>query len=186
MQSSHNAEGVYFDREDYAGFWLRVLVDIIDITIMLTVSVSCSLLLMTVVSPPRQVASTLFVLWGGLWFLYFVLLKRTDFGTFGYKLCKVRIVNVRGECPSIAALTLRLMFAVFGPLNTIIDLLWLSGDDNRQALRDKFAQTYVIKRDACPVGDGKLVYSVFDVWGWNLVFREVRRAHDKAFPGKEQ
>ena len=41
---------------------------------------------------------------------------------------------------------------------------------------DKFAQTYVIKRDASPIGVGKLVYSVFDVWGWSLVFREVRRS----------
>jgi hypothetical protein len=38
---------------------------------------------------------------------------------------------------------------------------------------------------ASPTGAGKLVYSVFDIWGWNLVFREVRRAHHKAFPGKE-
>jgi uncharacterized RDD family membrane protein YckC len=176
MQSSNEAEGVYFSRQDYAGLWLRVLVDFIDITVMLAVSVSCSLLLMTVVSPPRQVATALFVLWAGLWFLYFVLLKRSDFGTLGYKLCKVRIVTVRGECPSIPTLILRLMFAVFGPLNTIIDLIWLSGDDNRQALRDKFAQTYVIKRDATPIGVGKLVYSVFYIWGWSMVFREVRRS----------
>jgi uncharacterized RDD family membrane protein YckC len=176
MQSSNEAEGVYFNREDYAGFWLRVLVDFIDITVMFAVSVSCSLLIMAVVSTPRQVATALYVLWAGLWFLYFVLLKRSDFGTLGYKLCMVRIVTVRDECPSIPAMTLRLMFAVFGPFRIIIDLIWLSGDENRQALRDKFAQTYVIKRDASPIGVGKLVYSVFDVWGWSLVFREVRRS----------
>jgi uncharacterized RDD family membrane protein YckC len=175
MQSSNDAEGVYFDREDYAGFWLRVLIDIIDVTVMMVVSVGCSLLIVTVVSTSQQEATALCIIWAGLWFLYFVLLKRSDFGTLGYKLCKVRIVNMRGKCPSIPALTLRLMFAVFGPLNILIDLIWLSGDDNRQALRDKFAQTYVIKRGASPVGVGKVMYGVFDVWGWHLVFREVKR-----------
>jgi uncharacterized RDD family membrane protein YckC len=174
MRSTDASEGVYFDRASYAGFLRRLVVDLIDIAVILAVSVCSSLLLMMVVPSSQQQALALFLLWIGLWFLYFVLLKRSDFGTLGYKLCGVRVVNLKGDRPGITALTLRLMFAVFGPLNTVIDLLWLSGDDNGQALRDKFARTYVVRRDAVPAGTGKLVYSVCDVWGWHLVFLEVK------------
>ena len=62
---------------------------------------------------------------------------------------------------------------MLGPLNWLMDLLWLSGDTHRQALRDKFTGTYVVKRLAEPAGNGKVVYRSYDIVGLNFVFREV-------------
>ena len=175
MESSDISEGVYYNREAYAGFWLRLMVDVIDISAIMSISIVFTILFMKVLTPSEQFIPVLFVLWAGLWFIYFVLLKRSNFGTLGYKLCRVRIVNLRGERPSILALTFRLIFAAIGPLNMLFDLIWLSGDENRQALRDKFAQTYVVKKNATPIGTGKITYCDFDLWSWRVMFREVKR-----------
>jgi hypothetical protein len=40
------------------------------------------------------------------------------------------------------------MFLFLGPFNYVADLIWLSGDPQRQALRDKFTQTYVVRKKA--------------------------------------
>jgi len=175
MESLNNSDGVYYDREAYAGFWLRLIVDVIDISAIMSLSIVVTILFIKVFTPSEQYIPVLLLLWVGLWFTYFVLLKRSSFGTLGYKLCKVRVVNLRGERPSILALTFRLIFAAIGPLNMLFDLIWLSGDENRQALRDKFAQTYVVKENATPIGTGKLTYCDFDLWGWRVIFCEVKR-----------
>jgi len=175
VESSDISEGVYYDRAAYAGFWVRLIVDVIDISVIMTISIISTALFMRVFIPSEQLMPVFFLLWAGLWFIYFVLLKRSTFGTLGYKLCKVRIVNLRGERPSILALTFRLIFAAIGPLNMLVDLIWLSGDENRQALRDKFAQTYVVKKNTDPIGTGKITYCDFDLWSWRVMFREVKR-----------
>jgi hypothetical protein len=71
-------------------------------------------------------------------------------------------------------LILRLSFVLLGPLNWVLDLLWLSHDDHRQALRDKFARTYVIKAAAEPAGTGKTVVRYYEICGYNFLFREVQ------------
>jgi uncharacterized RDD family membrane protein YckC len=80
-------------------------------------------------------------------------LKGLKFRTLGYRAGRVRIVGLDGEAPGYASLTLRLMFAMLGPLNWPADLAWLSSDSHRQALRDKFANTYVVRADAQAAGE---------------------------------
>ena len=75
--------------------------------------------------------------------------------------------------PALLALTLRLMFLVFGPIAYFIDLAWLSGDPHRQTLHDKLAQTYVVRRKAEPIGAGTLLYCYYEICGYNFLFREV-------------
>jgi hypothetical protein len=75
--------------------------------------------------------------------------------------------------PGYGALTLRLMFAMLGPLNWVIDLAWLSSDPHRQAIRDKFAATYVVRGTAVPAGSGKIIYRQYDIASYNCLFREV-------------
>jgi hypothetical protein len=67
----------------------------------------------------------------------------------------------------------RLAFAFLGPLNWLVDLTWLSNDDHRQALRDKYAHTYVIKVSAEPAGTGKVIFRYYEILGYNFLFREV-------------
>jgi uncharacterized RDD family membrane protein YckC len=157
--------GVYFRREDYAPLWLRILIDIIDLLVAGTICVALAVALYSL--SLERVTPAAWVL--GI-FSYFVLLKRSNIGTVGYRVGRVRAVGIDGNPPSLLALTMRLLFGVLGPINWLLDLGWLSNDAHRQALRDKFAQTYVIKRNAQPAGTGKLVYRYSEICFINWLF----------------
>jgi hypothetical protein len=114
----NSREAAYFQYQDYASFWLRVPIDLID----------------------------------GI---------------------AVRIVGTDGRIASWTALSIRLCFALLGPANWLLDLIWLSGDKHRQSLRDKFAHTYVVKTQAQPAGDGKVVSRTYEICGYNFLFQEI-------------
>ena len=110
-----------------------------------------------------------------VWTGYFVFLKASPYRTLGYVLGRARIVNYRGQRPGIPRLMGRLLFVIGGPMNFLFDALWLTGDKNRQALRDKFASTYVVRHEAVPVGWGRVRYRTYTFWGMTFIFREVDR-----------
>ncbi len=166
-------EGVYYPKEAYVGFLLRLIIDLIDVSIVIALCIFFTTVLLLLMADSESVGQVIFVTWLLVWFAYFVLLKGSRFHTIGYKLGNARIVNLQGDRPSLYSLTLRLLFAVIGPINTLIDLIWLSDDPCRQALRDKFAHTYVIKRNAQVAGKGKIVYRMYSIWGLNCFFPEV-------------
>lgn len=120
------AGAVYFQRDDYASFWLRLLVDLIDAIAALALCLVAILVLAALV-PPRLILFICAV----LWFCYFVLLKRSRGGTLGYRLCGVRIVGLDGQRPGLLALTVRMLFMVFGPVNYVLDLVWMSDGTHR-------------------------------------------------------
>lgn len=62
----------------------------------------------------------------------------------------------------------------------LIDVIWLTNDERRQALRDKFAHTYVIRSGAVPLGHGAIVYTPYTILGTNFLFAEVRPARGDA------
>jgi uncharacterized RDD family membrane protein YckC len=175
-------EGVYYRREDYAGVIRRLLIEGIDFSVASFVSFALTVLLLDILAQGRnteqQLADSLLwiivIVWPTVWFVYLVILKRTRIRTLGYLIGRARIVNLQGNRPGLGALTIRLAFATIGPINVIIDLFWITGDDDRQALRDKFAGTYVIDKDAQPAGRGKIVYRTYSLL-WNFLFREVQR-----------
>lgn len=170
--------GVLFRREDCAGFWLRVLVDAIDFCVAFTAAFGIYFALLRV-SPDDflfQVRMLLFLLLG-VWLLYFVLLKYASSRTIGYRVCRVRLVNLQGQPPTLWEVFTRALFMVMGPLNMLVDLIWLSGDPCRQALRDKFAHTYVVRRGAEPVATGRIGYFRYTIMGTNFLFQEVRAAN---------
>jgi len=160
--------GIYFRRDDYASFWLRLLVDLIDAA---TAGVLCcvAILALWVFVPPGLV---LFVC-AAISFGYFVLLKRSPGGTLGYRLGGVRIVRLDGQRVGLLALTVRMLFMVLGPANYLLDLVLMTNDIHRQALRDKFTDTYVIKKHAVPAGSGKVVRRYYEILFYNFLFREV-------------
>jgi uncharacterized RDD family membrane protein YckC len=108
-----------------------------------------------------------------VFFCYFVLLKASKIGTLGYRVGRVKIVGPDGRRPGLVPLTLRLMFMTLGPLNYVIDVVWLSSDSHRQALRDKFAQTWVVNRKAEVIGTGPLLCRYYEICGYNFLFREI-------------
>jgi len=175
------SEGVYYDRRDYAGFWRRLAVDAIDFPVLFILVVLVSAVLISIFPNP-EAASPHILFWSGvvISFLYLVVLKRSSLRTLGYRLGRVRIVGLQGERPSIWQLTLRAIFVFLGPLSMVVDVLWLTSDSHRQALRDKFAHTYVIRSQAVPVGHGPVVHATYTILGTGFLFAEVRTAksHD--------
>lgn len=71
---------------------------------------------------------------------------------------------------------LRFALLVIGPLELILDMIWLTGESTKQTLRDKIAGTYVLKSDAVPIEYGVIKYVYLDVLGYLLTVREVERA----------
>ncbi len=160
--------GVYFQRDDYASFWLRLLVDLID-AVIAVVLCSLAFLALWVFAPLNLI---LFA-WAAIFFCYFVLLKRSRAGTLGYRMGGVRIVGIDGQRAGLIPLTVRMLFMVLGPINYLLDLAWMANDTHRQALRDKFADTYVVKKRAVPAGSGKVVHRQYEILFYNFLFREV-------------
>jgi len=163
-------DGVYFRREDYAGFWLRSLVDVIDV---LVVGALFSALGTALWLPSITWILNLFLgICAIVVFCYFVVLKRSKIGTLGYLVCGVRIVGLDRRPATLRAVAFRTLFAVLNPL-TGFDSIWIAGDPHRQALRDKLAQTYVVKKRAVLAGTGRVVFGYYEIWGYHFIFREV-------------
>jgi uncharacterized RDD family membrane protein YckC len=164
---------VWFFPSDYAGFWRRVAVALVDATVivllLLVVTVTVALL-----DPTGSVSDVPLVAgWAALIYGYFVLLKRSRFRTAGYRLAGVRIVDAGGHAPGLGALSVRLGFGVLGPLNLVLDALWIPFDRRKQALRDKVARTYVVRTNARPAGPARVVLRSYHVMGMVWVFEEV-------------
>ena len=176
MSVPNELTGVYFRRDDYAGVGRRLLMDLIDTSIALAISILITFVFVDVWSHEESLSVALLVLWALIWFSYFVLLKRSRFRTPGYIVCGARIVNLQGERPSILSLLARLLFVVGGPANFLIDLFWIPSDPTRQAIRDKFAHTYVVRKDAVPEGSGTIVYRTYVMLGTSFLFQEVKGA----------
>jgi uncharacterized RDD family membrane protein YckC len=167
---------VYYRREDYLGVARRFLIDLVDFPVALFLSLSVIGAVWTFVADLEDWGVVLLLLCGAVWFGYFVLLKGSRFRTLGYVIAGAQIVNLKGERPSFLSLTGRLLFALAGPLNFFFDILWLTGDADRQAFRDKFASTYVVRRNARPAGVGTIVFRTYMFSGMTFLFKEVRRA----------
>lgn len=163
---------VYYHRADHLGVMRRLVIDFVDTTLALIVSLIWTFIVIAFLDDALAALVSL-IGWTIIWFLYFVALKGSRFRTLGYVITGARIVNLRGERPGYLALTARLAFAMLGPANFLIDLLWISSDPGHQALRDKFAHTYVIRNDAVPAGTGRIVYPTYMAFGWTLMFAEV-------------
>ena len=167
------ADGVYFLHKDYASFWLRVLIDVIDAFAVGAAWTVVAIVLFTIFPFNRMTLKLTLAIFAVVAFCYLVILKRSKIGTVGYRIGGVRIVGLDGQTASLSALTLRMLLAPLGPLNWFMDLAWLSGDKHRQALRDKLAHTYVVKAKAEPVGTGKIIFRYYDILGFNFLFQEI-------------
>src|SRR4030095_9987745 len=158
-ESELSNTGVVFRRDDYAGLWVRVLVDAIDLSVagLATLLMFFPLLLLSP-DDERLPVQMFFLLAFVVWLLYFVCLKYFS-RTLGYRLCRVRLVNLQGQPPTLWEVLTRSAFAVtFFAYWLVVDFVWLGGDPSRQMLRDKVAHTYVVRRDAEPSATGPIVY----------------------------
>jgi uncharacterized RDD family membrane protein YckC len=106
---------------------------------------------------------------------YLALLKRTSNGTLAYWLLGVKIVNLKGMRPSVLQMTFRWLILIFGPIHFLIDVLWVTSDENKQTLRDKIVGTYVVRNHAVPIGRGEQILVKYFLLAFAFEFREVKR-----------
>jgi uncharacterized RDD family membrane protein YckC len=166
--------GVYYALKDYAGLGRRLFVLAIDGLVVYI----------------GYLVSWMAFGWGWLgdaglyaWalgfaafcYLYLAVLARSRFGTLGYTVASVQVVDLTGMRPSLACMSFRTAFAVLGPINALLDVIWLGGDSHRQALRDKLAGTYIIRKGAAPGGEGPQAHVFIWFLGYGLMVREVGR-----------
>lgn len=167
--------GVFYAPEDLAGLSRRIFVVAVDLTVVVFLLVPVGGLSDAgLLSSRTAVVSALVVAWA-----YLGWLKVTKFRTLGYRFAHVELVDLRGTPATVWRSTLRFLFFVLY-LGNLVDLVLITHDSNRQALRDKLVGTYVVRKGAQPIGSGPVSYPTYFVGGLTLVFREV--LHDDANP----
>lgn len=171
-------EADYYDQNVYAGFGTRLIVMLIDsIVIVLLAIVSWVpflVLIMTEVIQTDPSGYYWLTLLAAIW-LYLAPIKRSDFGTLGYRLFGIKLVSAKGGRPSLMNMTMRMMMWMFGPFNIVLDLLWLGADTESQSLRDCYLGTYLIKRNATPIGRAPVHLTRYNAMGFALAYPRVNR-----------
>ena len=165
--------GVYFDKNDYAGFWVRLGAWIIDSIIVMLFSSICWFIVDKLSDNPLISFRITFFSSLIFMYLYLAISKVSKFKTIGYNLFSIRVVDLFGNKPQWHTMLLRFFLIFIGPFSFVTDLLWITGEHTRQTLRDKYSGTYVIKNNAIPKGYGILKTIYLHFMGWNLSFLEV-------------
>ena len=176
-KNSSLGDGVFYRFHAYAGFLRRVIIILVDLFVIL---VFCSFFTPIPLSffydqyDALMQANLLYAM-PVIAFIYLAVVKRTNFGTFGYWLAGVKIVTLQGKRPSLFQMTVRFVLLILGPIHPLIDFIWLSGDKDRQTLRDKIVGTYVVRDNAIPIGQGDITLSQYYLLGFSFSFKEVKR-----------
>jgi uncharacterized RDD family membrane protein YckC len=164
--------GVYYSHADLAGFFRRLVVVVVDFTIVLVMWMLLLLLSVPLGATTPLPAS---VVAFGLAWAYMVLLKAGPNGTLGYRLANVRLVNVQGRPAGLLVSSYRFLLLFVGPLHLVFDLLWLTTDANRQTLRDKLTATYVVRRGAQPLARARFAHPTYFIATLAFALPDVRR-----------
>ena len=162
-------QGVIYAPGAYAGLLRRIFavaIDLCVIPILWTVVSFTAFFLLPVdlLTDGISGASYFFVVW-----LYLTVMKPSRFRSVGYWLTGLKIVDYQGRRPSIARMTARLLFTFVGPMTVWYDTIWLAADPHRQSLHDKAAGTFVVRKDAVPIGTGHRRAAYYDCACWMLL-----------------
>jgi uncharacterized RDD family membrane protein YckC len=173
-ENNETKTGVYYRDADYAGFFRRIVIAMIDLFVIYLGMVILNIC-WSVFVPSSSLPSSSLLTWLVVAYLYLAILKRTSVRTLGYILTGVEIVNLKGERPSWATMSFRFIILALVPLHLIVDILWLTREQEKQTLRDKIAGTYVIRKNAQPVGEGVQIVVIYHLLGFALSLRELKR-----------
>ncbi len=163
-------DGVYFAANDYIGLWPRIVIRLVDTIVLLLISWILAFIWLIFVGEYNAVFGLIvaFSFW-----LYVVPLKRSRIRTIGYRLVRAKHVTLQGQRPSLMMLTFRSLLWLFWPCNFVFDLVWCGIDDDRQTLRDRFANMCLVRNNAEPIGTGEVHLAYFFAWGYRLKFPRV-------------
>jgi uncharacterized RDD family membrane protein YckC len=159
--------GVYFAPDDYVGLMRRIVILLVDLAVLIGVY----LVIDTLFTPMSDDQNDLFVFMYLLFaWAYLTVIKASNIRTVGYWLTGSKILNLRGERPSIFRMTCRLLLWGFGPFNLFFDLWWSAIDDDRQTLRDRFTGTCVVNNRAEPIGTAEIHLAIYHAFGFALMY----------------
>ena len=134
----------------YVGFWMRVLMSIIDTIILMIVMVPVMMLLVDGSVGEAMLTGEM----GGLAMLVYYLLPVVLYVLFWSKkgatpakmLFKVKIIDqVTGEYPSIGKSVLRYIMLIVSCIPLFLGLAWVGWDKKKQGWHDKVSGTVVVK-----------------------------------------
>ena len=162
--------GAIYSKEDHIGLWVRILIMLIDGVALAIYGLLVSLLFEMFYLPFNYFLFPFFI--GA--FLYLTIVKSSQTGTIAYIMLKIKVVDLNGNSPSFIKMMIRFALLIIGPLEFILDMIWLTGESTRQTLRDKVAGTYVLKSDANPIEYGVIKYVYLDVLGYAFTVKEVQ------------
>ena len=164
-------EGVYYEVTDYAGIVRRLVIMLIDSIFLFVVFAIVYSFAPLFGIPDRNIILAFMV----FTYIYLVIMKRSKIRTIAYRIVDTRIVDLKGNRPSIWKMTLRYLLLIGGPFNVLMDIFWLGGERDKQSIRDKFVGTYVIRNKANPKGKGEIITRMTDLFGLSLYISEVKR-----------
>jgi len=166
--------GVYYAEDDYIGLGKRLLILVVDACVLAIALWVADTLWYSL--PPSDTTYTL-LSWGlpASAYAYLTVVKASRIRTLGYRLIGAKVLTFRGERPSIFRMTLRLFLWLAGPLNIVMDLIWVGIDEDRQSIRDRFAGTCVVKATAIPIGEAPIHLSYYQAFGLSLMLPTVCR-----------
>lgn len=176
MSDNSLGDGDYYEMSDYAGFGTRLLVLLIDGAFLFGAAfVLWQPFAAYWTSNPESDPTRIYLLL--LIFItvgYLVFLKRS-FGTIAYLVLGLKIVTAKGGRVGFVTMAMRMMMWLLGPFNIVLDLIWLGADTESQSLRDCFLNTYVVKRNAKPIGRAPMHLARYSACGLMLAYPRVSR-----------
>jgi uncharacterized RDD family membrane protein YckC len=172
-------QAVRFADKDYAGLFRRVIIAVVDLgaVFLIWFAVFLTTWIGWVALHPESEHPLAAVLWllPLTAYLYLTAVKRSRLGSLGLPVTRTRIVDIEGKRPSMLRITARFLWLLPLPLGLLLDLGWLLEEPARQTLRDKWAGTFVVRRNAEPVGRAPLTYHRICLVGIQLIVPELDR-----------
>lgn len=85
---------------------------------------------------------------------YHIAIRRTRGGTLGYRLAGIQLINCYNEPPSWGTLLKRFFYATALTVPFGLSYFLSLKDPKRQALHDRWCNTWMVRRGALPAGPG--------------------------------
>jgi len=165
--------GIIFKDSDYASFFTRVIIILIDIAFLFLLLIASvfldDFLYQSYYTDDYVVSKYVFMMFT---FFYLTVLKASEFGTLGQMLTKTKILHINGKKPSIFVMIFRLIFWSVGPLNVIADIAWMTLNKEKRTVRDSVSNTIVVKKNAKPLSTDAEIKNVrVFFFGLNFLYR---------------
>ena len=181
-------EGVYHAAGDYIGVVRRIVIILIDLSVIFAAGLALAMtLVFMTLQVPQQTANRAaligLLLYAVLVVAYLTVIKASRLRTVGYRMTGTKIVDLNGRRPSFLRMLFRLSLWTLGMM-PLLDLFWAGIDPDRQAIRDRYAGTCVVRHRAQPAGRGEIHLVYYLACGYALFYprvtpRECREATDK-------